>query len=368
MAGDLQEIFLLAFNYFYKQYKEKGGTQKKLALKLGVTQSYISALLNSTKKASTEVQERLANILYGPYEDFLTVGRRLQNGLDPELIKKSERDEEIESLIKKLSHYIRDYQRIEKDLVDTRNFYKIIVDKIPSGILVTDRNDNIFFVNTWLLKKIDVPRESLIGSNVIEAKKTFPLAEIKELQDHYLLAKEILEPQEFTKIKLIIPSGQEVYRSGWCLPILAHREYMGMIVIIGDRTEEVQLEKKLLKETWLMKVAMDSFEEIGWMILDRAKRIVKRNAVYQAMFKIPEEVLQENNYKKNIEWVRNFMRDPDNFMLLSLEFPRYGKKAIHEFELVDGRRISRVTTAISHDNEILGWDIKIYDITLAKEY
>ena len=60
MAGNLQEIFVQALNYFYKKYKARGGTQNKLAMKLGVTQSYISAVLNSTKKASIELQEKLA--------------------------------------------------------------------------------------------------------------------------------------------------------------------------------------------------------------------------------------------------------------------------------------------------------------------
>jgi len=369
MAGDLEEIFLLALNYFYKKYKEKGGTQKKIALKLGVTQSYVSAVLNSTKKASTELQERLADILYGgPYEEFLAVGRRLQNSLDPELTLKSEREEEVEALIKRLSHYIRDYQRIEKELVDMKNFYKVLVEKMESGVLVTDPNDNIFFVNTWLLKRIDVSKESLIGTNVLDENKKFPLSNLKEFQVYYTTAKETFEPREFTQIRLNIPSGREVYRCGWCIPILDHQKYMGMIVTIGDITEEVLLKKKLIEETWLMKLAMDSFEQTGWIILNRAKRIIKRNAEYQTIFKIPEEVLQENDYKKNIEWIRHLVRDQDNFMLLSLEFPRHGKKSIHEFDLVDGRRISRVTTPLLNDNEILGWNIMIYDITPDKEF
>jgi transcriptional regulator with XRE-family HTH domain len=63
MKNDLGEIFLLALNYFYKKYKAKGGTQNKMADRLGITQSYISAVLNGSKKASLELQNQLANIL-----------------------------------------------------------------------------------------------------------------------------------------------------------------------------------------------------------------------------------------------------------------------------------------------------------------
>jgi len=368
MAGDLQEIFQLALNYFYKKYKEKGGTQKKLAVKMGVTQSYISAVLNSNKKASAEVQERLANILYGPYEDFLAVGRRLQYGLDPELVRKHERDDAVESLIEKLSHYIRDYQRIEKDLIDTKNFYKILIEKMPSGVFVTDLNDNIFFVNTWLLEKIGVPQKKLIGSNVLEANKIFPLVNIRKLQQKYLLAKEILDPQEFTEIKIFTPAGREVYRSGWCIPLLDNKMFNGMIVTIGDITEEILLRKELRIETRLLKNAMDTIGTFGWMILDNSKRIIKRNENYVKMFNIPAEVLAEDDFRKNMEWIRHRVRDQDNFMLLSLEFPRHEKEFIHEFDLVDGRQIKRVISAIFDDgDEILGWNIMLYDITQDKE-
>jgi PAS domain S-box-containing protein len=369
MAGDLQEIFLLALNHFYKKYKEKGGTQKKLAMKMGVTQSYISAVLNSTKKASTEVQERLANILYGPYDDFLAVGRRLQYGLDPELIRKNDRDEAVESLIERLSHYIRDYQRIEKDLIDTKNFYKVVIEKMESGVLVTDVNDNIFFINTWLLNRIGVPKKNLIGSNVIEANKDFPLVNIMELQNNYLMAKENLEQQRFNEIKLITPAGREVYRSGWCIPLLDNKMYKGMIVTIGDITEEVLLREKLRIESRLLKKAMNSFEKFGWMILDKSKQIIKRNETYVEMFNIPAEILEDDDFKKNMEWVKHYTCDQVSFIQLSVEFPRHEKEFIHEFDLVDGRQIRRVTSVIFDDgDEILGWNIMIYDITPDKEF
>ena len=82
--NDLREIFVLALNYFFKKYKTKGGTQKRLTDRLDVTQSYISAVLKGSKTASLELQNQLPNILYGSYEEFLAIGRRIQNGLDPQ--------------------------------------------------------------------------------------------------------------------------------------------------------------------------------------------------------------------------------------------------------------------------------------------
>ena len=44
MGSDLQDIFSLAAKYFYKKYKKGGGSQAIIAQKLGINQSYVSAV------------------------------------------------------------------------------------------------------------------------------------------------------------------------------------------------------------------------------------------------------------------------------------------------------------------------------------
>ena len=366
MAGDLQEIFTLALKYFFKKYKASGGTQNKLARKLGVTQSYVSAVLTRTKKASIEMQERFAEILYGPYEEFLVVGRRLKNGLDPEFIISRDQDEGVELLIKKLSHYIMDHQRIEKSLVEMKNFYEAIVEKMQSGVLVTDQNDEIYYINSWLLHKYGVSRKSLVGTSIPDMDKVFPLGRFEEILLHYFKAKETLEPQEFLNAAVISPSGKEAYRSGWCIPVVDRREYRGIIITVGDMTEEILLRKKLQEETWLMRAAMESTDWVGWVILDRSNRIIKHNSVYKEMFDIPEELLQENNPRKNLEWVKSLMSDKDYFVQSSFQVLKQEKKFTHVFDLLDGRRIRRVSLPLFRDSELVGRNILLYDITVDK--
>jgi PAS domain S-box-containing protein len=366
MSYDLQEIFVLALNYFFKKYKEKGGTQNKLARRLGITQSYISAVLNGSKTASLELQDQLADALYGPYEEFLTIGRRLKNGLDPKFIVQGGQDQGVESLINRLSHYVMDHQRIEKQLVETKDFYEAIVEKLQSGVLVTDENDVIYYINNWLVNKYGVSREALVGTHVPEMDKAFSKGRFEEILRHYNSAKENLEPQEFHNVAVISPSGQEAYRSGWCIPVVDYREYRGMIITIGDMTEQTLLKKKLEEETWLMGAAMESTDWVGWVILDKANRIIKYNSVYQQMFDMPEELLQENNPRKNLEWVKNQLCDQDYFMRMSFQVLKQEKKFIHEFDLLDGRRIRRVSLPLFRDGELMGRNILLYDITKDK--
>ena len=242
----------------------------------------------------------------------------------------------------------------------------MFVEKMQSGVLVTDLNDEVYFINSWLLNKYGVSRKSLVGTYVPDMDKVFPLGRYEEILRHYSKAKETLEPQEFLNAAVISPSGKEAYRSGWCIPGVDHRAYRGVIVTTGDMTEEILLRKKLQEETWLMRAAMESTDWVGWVILDRSNRIIKYNSVYKEMFAIPEELLQENNPRKNIEWVKSFMSDQDYFMELSFEVLKQEKKFTHEFDLLDGSRIRRVSLPLFRDSELVGRNILLYDITVDK--
>ena len=162
MGSDLQDIFHLASKHFYKKYKKTGGSQAKIAEQLGINPSYVSAVMGGSKTASLELQNQIANILYGPFEEFLAVGRRIQNNLDPEVKEKPEPGESVEKLIARLTHYVMDHQRIEKELVDTQKFYEEIVQNLQSGVLVTDKDDKICFANQFMFNIAGIPPEKLL--------------------------------------------------------------------------------------------------------------------------------------------------------------------------------------------------------------
>ena len=194
MGSDLQDIFRLAARHFYKQYKKKGGSQAEIAKKLGITPPYLSSVINGSKTASIELQSQLANILYGPYEEFLVAGRRIQKNLDPEIKKLPEPKEGVEKLIAELTYYVMDHQRIEKELANIKNFYEDIVQNLQSGVLVTDSEDNIFFVNNYMFKIFNIPIEQLLGKNCRSMQNEFSQVDIAEFSEKHIEAKESLKP------------------------------------------------------------------------------------------------------------------------------------------------------------------------------
>jgi PAS domain S-box-containing protein len=359
MKNDLGEIFLLALNYFYKKYKAKGGTQNKMADRLGITQSYISAVLNGSKKASLELQNQLANILYGPYEEFLVIGRRIKNGLDPELVILDEQDEGVETLIAKLSHYVVDHQRIEKDLVQSREKFEDII--LTSSDMIFEMDRDLKF--TFLAGKVEEVTgrnvEEMLGKNPLDFLDENEKARIKALTDDSIRDHSILE----CIISLTI-SNERRYRQLTAKPLYEDkRRFTGFRGAYKDITEQILLKKKLEYESWLLSAAMESTEWVGLVILDKNNRIIKYNSTYKSMFEIPDELLKENNARKNFAWIKTRMRDPDNFMQVSSIVLAHAEKFTHEFDLVDGRRIKRVVVPLFREEELAGRHVIIYDIT-----
>ena len=251
MSSDLQNIFRLAAKHFYRQYKKKGGSQAEIAKELGITQSYVSAVINGSKTASLELQSQIADILYGPFEEFLAVGRRIQKDLEPEPIVKPEPVEGVEKLIARLTHYVMDHQRIEKELANTKNFYEDIVQNLQSGVLVTDSDDTVFFANQFMFNIAGIPQEKFLGVNILTLHDKFPGMESTEFSDKYIESKESLKPLFYENIHVMTPTGGKTYLSGWMIPNVNEGSYNGMTCTIRDTTRSQEL-------TMLLRITLDN--------------------------------------------------------------------------------------------------------------
>ena len=247
MKDDLQGVFKLAARYFFKKYRDKGGTQGRLAEKLGVTQSYVSSVMTGNKSASLDLQSQIAHILSGKqYEEFLTIGRRIKNGLDPEIHDTKEADDSVESLIARLSHYVIDHQRIEGELVTKKNFYETVVENLQSGVIVSDTNDDITYLNDYMAKLIGVEAEKIIGTNQLVKNERFPDRKLDTLMVYYREAKEILEPVFYENVFVSTSGGNDLWLTGWMIPLQKENRYDGMIITIRDMTRLQRMNQSML--------------------------------------------------------------------------------------------------------------------------
>ena len=58
------------------------------------------------------------------------------------------------------------------------------------------------------------------------------------------------------------------------------------------------------------------------------------------------------------------MRDRDTFIRASREIFRREEKYVYEFDMIDGRRIRRVSSPFyDEDGQLIGWNIFLSDVT-----
>lgn len=236
MKDVLHTIFPCAAKFFYSKYREEGGSQKLFAEDLGISKTYLSSIINGSRTASVDLQSRIANYLYGPYDKFLAVGRRLMEGKGPFEDEETLPADSVESLIARLTHYVVGHKQLQEELEEVKIFYELIVENLQSGVFVTDAEDDIVYINKFMVEYGGVIKERLIGTNMLEAIKVYLGGESSSMQQRYLLAKEKSQPVSFENIPVTTPAGVSIFQSGWLIPRLKDGQFDGMIITINDST------------------------------------------------------------------------------------------------------------------------------------
>lgn len=162
MDNYFSEIFMLASKHFYREYKDSGGSQKNMAREVGVTTSYISAVMNGSRTASIALSEKVAFMLSGkPLDEFLAVGRRIKKGLPPVLEKEKAFLDSPEELISKLTYYIVNYHRLEKALKDEQWLFQEAINMADYGIVIVSADRKVLAYNKTYQEIFGYPEEIL---------------------------------------------------------------------------------------------------------------------------------------------------------------------------------------------------------------
>ncbi len=349
MKDNPHEVFRLAVNYFFKKYRASGGTQRQLARETGVSQSYISSVLSGTRTASLELQSSIAQVLSGKnYEEFLVVGRRLKNNLEPEIRENKEQDDSVESLITRLSHYVVDRQRIEKELVGMRDFYKKIVENLQSGVVVSDARDNIIYINRYMEKIIGVEAGKIIGTNQLVKDKDYPDRNLNALMVYYRKAKGELAPVFYENVFVITSGGNRKLISGWMIPLRKEKHYDGMICTIRDITRLQKLSQSLLATIEYIP------HPVGLALQDYEKGPVTSyymNWAAKQLFRIERHSLTPEDIRVTMRQIAAMLQNGEEWLMqtaINLKGIEYNAM---EMIFKDGRRFTWESRALRDDDD-----------------
>jgi transcriptional regulator with PAS, ATPase and Fis domain len=141
----------------------------------------------------------------------------------------------VESLIARLTYYVMDHRRIEKEIHELKKFYESIVENLQSAVLVMDREHKIIYANRYLTKLAGIRPEQVIGENILDVEKSIPKLHMGEFIAKYEEAAERLTPLFFENLHLVTPLSNFNYNSGWLIPLQSEdKSFKGMICTFRD--------------------------------------------------------------------------------------------------------------------------------------
>ena len=359
MENEMHELFLAAARFFYKKYKQNGGSQGALAKQLGITNSYLSSVISGARKASLELQDQIANTLFGPYDKFLAVGRRIIEGLEPLEEGSARSVDSVERLLAQLTHYVLDHQRIEKELALSKEKYRDI--SLTSGDMIfeIDPDLTITYVAGRVEEVMERSAQELIGKKFTDF---LDAAEIKRSQE---LIKESIKNKSIIDTVLTITYDQEKkYRHAIAKPVFSSNgEFRGFRGTYRDITTRRKLEKAIEKQNWLLQVAIDSIDHCAFVISDADNNVLKWNQEYKRLFDHSNEVLKTRDTMKYITETRAKTADPEKYDHDVRQALRSKKVTVHTYQLLDGKVIERKVIPLYKDNILIGRIAHIKNIT-----
>jgi PAS domain S-box-containing protein len=130
---------------------------------------------------------------------------------------------------------------VDQEIIKLKDFYQTILENIHDGILVTDRNDIIIYVNPGMEKIAGVKAIDILGRSIY---RDFPPETIGFFIKYYDRARSYLESQQF-ETDVVTPTGRPSVQSGWLIPWLENGQFGGMVCNVRDITEHRQAEEKI---------------------------------------------------------------------------------------------------------------------------
>jgi len=164
-------------------------------------------------------------------------------------------------------------------------FHEHVLETIDSGILVTDEDDVICFVNSPMAAIAGIPKEKILGAAIL---KDFPEETLRHFRPLYWKARETLRPVPFDFLNVVSPAGRQSYQSGTLVPRLEGGRFSGMICTFRDATMQKAAEEELQKTNETLRATIDA-SPLAILGLDRDMRVTSWSPAAERIFGWTEE-------------------------------------------------------------------------------
>lgn len=241
---------------------------------------------------------------------------------------------------------ITDRERIERELVGSRNFLDRIINNISFPIHVKDCRHRWLLVNDAACRFMGLSREELIGKSVRETIGG-PAADAILATDMEVVetGREIISEDSFAD------------RSGKQRSIVSRKslyvDERGERLIVGvteDVTERKHAEKELRWKTAFLEALIASSIDGVLVVSDEGKKIYQNQRTLD-LWQIPREISEDPDDSRQVQCVMQRVKDPEQFVNeVKRLYDRPNEKSHDEIEFKDGTILDR------HSYPVVGQD------------
>lgn len=351
MSKNIHTLFQLAAKFFYKKYRGEGGVLDTLAEEIGITPTYLSAVINGSRVCSLDLQNRIAKTFYGPYDQFVAVGRRIADGKDPLENDPYGQKDSVEKIIAQLTHLVMDHKRMAEKLKASEIKFRDI--SLTSGdvIFELDENFKVTFVSGRVMQIVGFSEHDLLGKSIFKFFSEDEWKNIVPIIDTAIKTRTIVDT-----VLTVQKNGKTFYRHCIAKPVFDARNnsFLGFRGTYRDITRRKHLEHNLQDEVSLFQTAIDSVTDCAIVITDKNNKVVRWNEAYQVMMGFPREIIEKQKISHNFAFLKNKLKNPEDYRKGILEVFSSEQETVHSFEMKNGKTIQRKATPVYRDGIFAG--------------
>lgn len=134
-------------------------------------------------------------------------------------------------------------QLIKNETNTLKEFYEDILGTINDGIIVSDKDDQITFINSPILKIFNTKNDHIIGLNLFQQIDKLNL---KSLETLFTEAKSKLKSISFSGLTINSKTKERIF-SGWVIPLIRNNRNTGLLITMHDESDKLRLEKEIIE-------------------------------------------------------------------------------------------------------------------------
>jgi len=299
------------------------------------------------------------------YSTFETVHRRKDQTTFP--IEISARKFEIEGTLfyQSISRDITERKISEETLRESEEKFRKLFEESPTGMVMTGKDMGIVRANSSFCRMIGYSEEQLHGLTFrsISHPDSVALDEVGILQ---LVAKKI--PIYRTEKQYLRQDGSLIWGSTTVIIIRNKREEVQFFfAMVEDITARKRAAEELEKSFSLQNATLESTAD-GILVVNSDGKVVSYNRKFAEMWRIPENILNTMEDEVLLEFVRDQLRNPDDFIGQVKDLysdPEATTSDIIEFK--DGRVFDRYSKPQKITGKTVGRVWSFRDITERKK-